>query len=498
MGQQKSADAIVGLSPQTEGLNTRNRLEAELSMTTGAVEGSAEMQALTAGERGQYPRGAAAETANVTAGTDHFHEEPIDLLSAVLDRPNMLKAYDRVMRNKGAPGVDGLPVGELKAYLKDHWPTHKEALLNGAYQPQPVRKVEIPKPGGGVRQLGIPTVLDRLIQQALHQVLSPVFEPGFSEFSYGFRPGRSAAQAVQQARRYAESGERWTVDLDLEKFFDRVNHDIVMSRIARRIEDKRVLKLIRDYLEAGVLEGGLVTTRRTGTPQGGPLSPLLSNILLTDLDRELERRGHKFCRYADDCNIYVRSQEAGQRVLASITDYLENTLHLKVNRKKSDVGRPWQRKFLGYTLCSRKYNVRLKIAVEAIKRFKGDLKGVFRRGRGRSLYRTIGALNPKLRGWMNYFRHIGVKKVLEELDGWLRRHLRKIIWRQWKRSHTRAKALMKLGLDEKRAWHSAQNGRGAWWNAGASHMHQALPKKRFDRIGLISLVDYNHQLKCST
>ena len=435
---------------------------------------------------------------NVTVGTDDTHEKPMALLLAVLDRSNMWRAYERVLRNKGAPGVDGLRVDELKAYLQDHWLTHKDDLLNGSYQPQPVLKVEIPKPGGGVRQLGIPTVLDRLIQQALHQVLSPVFEPGFSASSYGFRPGRSAGQAVQQARNYIEAGYRWVVDLDLEKFFDRVNHDILMSRLARKIKDKRVLKLVRAYLESGVAEGGMVSMRKEGTPQGGPLSPLLSNILLTDLDEELERRGHKFCRYADDCNIYVKSEKAGQRVLASLTHYLSNTLKLKVNQEKSGVGRPWQRKFLGYSVCNRKRNVRLRIAPEVIKRFKGDMKTTFRRARGGSMKRTVKELNPKLRGWMNYFRHIGVKGILQELDGWIRRHLRKVLWRHWKRSYTRAKRLMQLGLNEKRAWNSAQNGRGPWWNAGASHMNLAVPKKRFDRIGLISLVDYNHQLNCLT
>ncbi len=474
----------------------RNRLETKLSMTIEVAEKPEEMQALTTEGRERVLREQVDEATSVTAGADDFHEEPKDLLSAVLDRANMLLAYDRVMRNKGAPGVDGLRVGELKAYLKSHWSAHKEALLNGVYQPQPVRKVEIPKPGGDKRQLGIPTVLDRLIQQALHQVLSPVFEPEFSDSSYGFRPGRSAGQAVTQARHYVEAGNRWVIDLDLEKFFDRVNHDILMSRVARKVKDKRVLKLIRGYLEAGVCEGGLVTARKMGTPQGGPLSPLLSNILLTDLDRELERRGHKFCRYADDCNIYVRSQKAGQRVLSSLTNYLEQALSLKVNQDKSGVGRPWQRKFLGYTVCNRKNNVRLRIAPQVVKRFKGDLKAMFRRGRGRSIYRVVEELNPKLRGWMNYFRYIGVKNILQELDGWVRRHLRKILWRQWKRSYTRVKRLMQLGLDEKRAWNSAQNGRGAWWNAGASHMNQALPKKRFDRIGLISLVDYNQRLKC--
>jgi RNA-directed DNA polymerase len=467
-------------------------------MTTGAAELAVEIQTLTTEGSEQNSQEQVDEAVNVTAGKDLFHEEPRDLLSVVLARTNMQKAYARVMRNKGAAGVDGIEVSDLKAYLKCQWLEHKEALLNGSYQPQPVRKVEIPKSGGGVRQLGIPTVLDRLIQQALHQVLSPVFEPGFSDSSYGFRPGRSAGQAVLQARQYAESGRRWVVDLDLEKFFDRVNHDIVMSRVARQVKDKRILKLIRAYLEAGICEGGLVTARKEGTPQGGPLSPLLSNILLTDLDKELEERGHKFCRYADDCNIYVKSESAGQRVLSSLTVYLEETLKLKVNQEKSGVGRPWQRKFLGYTQCNRKRNVRLKIASEVIKRFKGSIKLALRRGRGCSLLKTVETLNPKLRGWMIYFRHIGVRDILQELDGWLRRHLRKILWRQWKRPLTRTKRLVQLGLGRERAKVSAQNGRGAWWNAGASHMNQALPKKRFDKLGLISLVDYNQKLKCST
>ncbi|BFM09339.1 group II intron reverse transcriptase/maturase [Halioxenophilus aromaticivorans] len=410
----------------------------------------------------------------------------------------MQKAYDRVLKNKGAPGVDGMTTDELKAHLKSNWPKHKSMLLTGCYQPKPVRKVSIPKPNGGIRELGIPTVLDRLIQQAIHQVLSALYEPDFSTSSYGFRPGRSAGQAVKQARRYVEGGKRWVVDLDLKKFFDRVNHDILMSRVARKVKDKRVLKLIRAYLEAGILDNGVFTVSDKGTPQGGPLSPLLSNILLDDFDKELERRGHAFCRYADDCNVYVSSQEAGERVLTSLSIYLETQLKLQVNRDKSAVGRPWQRKFLGYSVCPRKRNVRLRISPETVKRFRGDLKSLLRRSRGRSLIRTVEELNPKIRGWINYFRFIGVKGILVELDGWVRRHLRKIIWRQWKRSFTRAKNLMKLGLTEKRAWFSAQNGRGAWWNAGASHMNQALPKRRFDRLGLVSLVDQFHRLQSLT
>jgi len=451
--------------------------------------------ALTAERGGQYPSDKASEAASVTAVRENAHEEPTELMSAVLDRPNMLRAYARVLRNKGAPGVDGMAVTELGDYLKVHWFRHRQELLEGSYKPQPVRKVEIPKPGGGKRQLGIPTVLDRLIQQALHQVLSPVFEPGFSESSYGFRPGRNAGQAVLQAREYVEAGHRWVVDIDLEAFFDRVNHDMLMARVARQVKDKRVLKLIRAYLESGVCEGGLVTARREGTPQGGPLSPLLSNILLTDLDRELEKRGHKFCRYADDCNIYVKSEKAGLRVLESITAYLEKTLKLRVNREKSGVGLSGDRKFLGYRVSSWGSKAYLRVAPEAIKRLKGDLRAVLRRGRGRSIGRVIEELNPKLRGWMAYFRHIRGARVLDELDGWIRRHLRQILWLQWKRSFTRAMNLMRLGLSEKRAWNTAQNGRGSWWNAGSQYLNQALPVQLFARIGLISLASYYRQLK---
>jgi RNA-directed DNA polymerase len=285
----------------------------------------------------------------------------MELMSAVLDRGNMMRAYDRVLRNKGAPGVDGMTVRELKPYLKVHWPESREQLRAGRYQPLPVRKVEIPKPGGGKRMLGIPSVRDRLIQQALHQVLSPLFAVTFSTHSYGFRPGRSAAQAVQQARHYHEEGRRWVVDIDLEKFFDRVNHDILMSRVARQVKDQRILKLIRSYLQAGIMEGGVATARREGTPQGGPLSPLLSNILLTDLDRELERRGHRFCRYADDCNIYVHSDRAGERVLASITRFLEGRLKLRVNQDKSAVDRAASSatpSANGYTTCASRWRRR--------------------------------------------------------------------------------------------------------------------------------------------
>jgi RNA-directed DNA polymerase len=467
-------------------------------MTTEAAEGPA-TPALGSGQGGRNPLSAAAEAASVTVVREaHPDEEPPALMLAVVERENLKRAYARVRRNKGAAGVDGMDVTELGDYLKVHWPRHREELLEGRYQPQPVRKVEIPKPGGGKRTLGIPTALDRLIQQALHQVLSPVFEAGFSESSYGFRPGRNAGQAVQQAREYVEAGHSWVVDIDLESFFDRVNHDMLMARVARQVKDKRVLKLIRAYLNAGVCEGGLVTARREGTPQGGPLSPLLSNILLTDLDRELERRGHRFCRYADDCNIYVRSERAGERVLESLTAYLETRLKLRVNRAKSGVGRPGERKFLGYRIAHRNESAWLTIAPEALKRLKGDLRQVFRRGRGRRLDRVIADLTPKLRGWVAYFRHARCVGVLAELDGWIRRHLRQILWLQWKRSFTRARQLMRLGLSEVSAWKTAQCGRGSWWCAGSRYLNRALPTRTFARLGLLSLVAYYRHLNTFT
>jgi RNA-directed DNA polymerase len=337
--------------------------------------------------------------------------------------------------------------------------------------------------------LGIPTVVDRLLQQALHQVISPLFEANFSESSYGFRPQRSAHQAVLKARQYVREGRRWVVDLDLEKFFDRVNHDILMSRLARRIKDKRVLRLIRKYLQAGMMSGGLVTARREGTPQGGPLSPLLSNILLDELDKELERRGHKFCRYADDCNIYVQSRRAGERVLRTLTSFLERRLRLKVNAEKSAVARPWERKFLGYSFTWHRA-ARLKVALASVQRLKGKLREIFRRGRGRNLSRLIAEdLTPLLRGWLNYFRLAEVKGIFDALDSWIRRKLRNLIWRNWKRPFTRAKNLMQRGLTKAQALKSAMNGRGPWWNAGAAHMHAAFPKSYFDGCGLLSLLE---------
>ena len=433
---------------------------------------------------------------SVTATRENSGAEAEQLLAVVVERKNMWLALKQVERNSGAAGVDNMTVAQLRDYLREHWLRIKAELLAGSYQPQPVLKVEIPKPGGkGMRMLGIPTVVDRLIQQALHQILSPLFEPDFSESSYGFRPQRSAHQAVLKARQYVREGRRWVVDIDLEKFFDRVNHDILMSRLARRVKDKRVLRLIRSYLQAGMMSNGLTTARREGTPQGGPLSPLLSNILLDELDKELERRGHKFCRYADDCNVYVRSRSAGERVLKSLTTFLERRLRLKVNAEKSAVARPWARKFLGYSFTSQRES-RLKVARESVQRLKGKLREIFRCGRGRNLTKLIEEeLTPLLRGWMNYFRLAEVKGIFEELDSWIRRKLRGLIWRRWKRPFTRAKKLMQRGLEKTQALKSAMNGRGPWWNAGAAHMHAAFPKSYFDRCGLLSLLEQRRRFQ---
>jgi RNA-directed DNA polymerase len=415
------------------------------------------------------------------------------LLEAILSRENMMAALRRVTANQGAPGIDGMSVEVLRGHLATHWPRIKEELLAGRYRPAPVRGVEIPKPGGGSRLLGIPTVVDRLIQQAMHQVLMPLFDPGFSNSSYGFRPGRSAQEAVLAARSHRAAGRRFVVDLDLEKFFDRVNHDVLMARVARKVADKRVLRLIRRYLQAGLMLGGVTTARAEGTPQGGPLSPLLSNILLDDLDKELERRGHAFCRYADDCNIYVRSRRAGERVMASITHFLAERLRLTVNLAKSAVDRPWNRRFLGYSVTAHK-EPRLRVAPTSVSRLRDKLRDVFRHGRGRSLTRTVADLAPILRGWTNYFRLAQVKGIFEELDGWLRRKLRCLLWRRWKKPRTRAARLVHRGLDEARAWQSANNGRGPWWNAGASHMNDAFRKAFFDRCGLLSLLELHRRL----
>lgn len=475
----------MGVEPAPEGSLDRRGTDkqAETPKRTGG-DGAG-----SAGEPG-------AECQAVPAPSGPAGDEAPMLLEEVLRRENLQRAYQRVRSNNGAAGVDGMAVQELPAYLQQEWPRIREALLNGTYQPQPVRKVEIPKPNGGIRTLGIPTVLDRWFQQAVLQVLQPRFEPHFSEASFGFRPGRSTHGAVRLARSYIAAGYRWTVDLDLEKFFDRVNHDVLLHRLSRRIEDKRLLALIGRYLRAGLLEGGVASPRTEGTPQGGPLSPLLSNILLDELDKELERRGHRFVRYADDCNVYVQSKAAGERVLASLERFLGERLRLRINRSKSAVDRPWKRSFLGYTVTWHR-QPKLKPAPESVRRLKANIRDQMRRARGRRLSTVLADLQPLIRGWTAYFRLSEVKRVFEDLDGWLRRKLRAVLWRQWKKPRTRMRRLIALGLDKHRAWKSANNGRGPWWNAGASHMNHAVPTRKLRRLGLLSFLEEQRRLAYS-
>ena len=441
----------------------------------------------------RHPASQPVSVETVPASSSWTKAQPAPLMEAVVDKANMARAYRKVVATQGAPGADGMTVHQLADHLKQHWPTLRERLLAGEYHPSPIRAAdgrpdEIPKPKGGTRQLGIPTVTDRLIQQALLQVLTPLFDPGFSESSYGYRPQRSAQQAVSAMKAHVAAGHRWVVDLDLEAFFDRVNHDLLMARVARRVRDKRVLRLIRRHLEAGMFQHGLTTPRKQGTSQGGPLSPLMANILLDDVDKELERRGHRFCRYADDMQVYVKSRRAGERVMASLSDFLENSLRLTVNRAKSAVDRPWHRGYLGYTLTRHK-QPRLSLAKTSLRRLMQRVREILKRGRGRNIRRVIEALTPVLRGWASYFSLVDVKRPLEALDQWILRRLRDVIWRQWKRPRTRRRRLLALGLDDYRTWKSAGNGRGPWWNAGASHMNQALPQKWFDQLGLTSVRD---------
>ena len=451
-------------------------------------EKRAEMLEANSQKAGRKPAGARRRGPNFPGQeVENIPSQPA-LIEMMLERENMLRALQAVERNGGAAGIDGMTTGELRPYLRSHWAMIKKQLLKGEYRPRPVRRVDIPKPGGGARMLGIPTVLDRLLQQAMHQILSPRWEAEFSPHSYGFRPGRSAAQAIRAAQKHVQSGKRWVVDMDLEKFFDRVNHDVLMRRVERKVSDRRVLALIRAYLQSGIMQNGLVEPRSEGTPQGGPLSPLLSNILLDDLDKELEKRGHKFCRYADDCNIYVGSQRAGRRVLASVGKFLSERLRLKLNPLKSGVDRPWKRKFLGFTLTGERQS-RINVAPPAIQRFKQKLRAKFREGRGRNLRAFLEELKPLLRGWANYFSAAHTRAAFERLDQWIRRKLRCMEWRKWKTRPQRMKRLIALGLERGRARLSAFNGQGPWRNAGASHLSAALPTSYFRKLGLILILE---------
>jgi group II intron reverse transcriptase/maturase len=410
----------------------------------------------------------------------------VELWEQVWERENLTAALKRVESNGGAPGNDGMTVSDLRGYLKEKWLEIRAALESETYKPSPVRRVEIPKPDGGVRLLGIPNVADRLLQQAIAQVLTPIFERKFSPQSYGFRPGRSAHQAIQKAQEYTQEGYEWVVDIDLEKFFDRVNHDMLMARVAREVKDKRVLKLIRAYLESGVMVNGVVMETEEGTPQGGPLSPLLSNIMLDDLDKELEKRGHKFVRYADDCNIYVKTQRAGERVMESVREFLEKKLKLKVNPKKSKVDKAQRVKFLGFSFYKHKGEMLIRVAGWSLERFREKLRRLTKRTRSGKLEEIIREINTYTVGWIGYYRQANTPSVYEGLDGWIRRRLRQMIWKRWKRGTTRYRELVKLGVPKRWAQEGA-GGTSPWRMAASPVINQGLSNGYFRNLGLKSI-----------
>lgn len=457
---------------------SEKRQKSKSDLTSKAEAGGAAAQAAVRGFEAQTTIG---ENENLAATANMMEE--------ILESENLKQAIKRVMQNKGAAGIDGMSVESLQPYLAANWKRIRLELLQGKYVPKAVKRVEIPKANGGVRQLGIPSVVDRFIQQAIQQVMQKHLDGQFSNFSYGFRPGKSQHQAVEQAQKFVSSGLTFVVDMDLEKFFDSVNHDVLMSRVAKRISDKRVLKLIRAFLNSGMLDQGLVQPTEEGVPQGGPLSPLLSNILLDELDRELEKRKLHFVRYADDCNIYVASERAGERVMDSITKFLAKKLRLRVNEKKSAVGRPWERQFLGFTYTAEK-QPRRRIAPAALERLRVKLKEMTSRSRGRTLEQIIGELSRYLIGWLNYFGFCQTPTVLQKIGGWLRRRLRCLVWKRWKRSSTRFQRLKDLGLSSGQAREGAGNGsRGPWRMSASPPMQWALSVQYFRNLGLPDLMN---------
>jgi RNA-directed DNA polymerase len=451
---------------------TEQRLTEQLQLVFTSVED--EMSSTASGED--------AESV-VAKGEPERPAVTNSLMKAVCERENLKKALRRVKANKGSPGVDGMTVEQLPDYLRAHWPQHRDELLRGTYRPSPVRRVEIPKPDGGVRKLGVPTALDRFVQQAVLQVLQRIFDPTFSDHSYGFRPGRSAHQAVAAAQEHLANGYRWVVDLDLEKFFDRVNHDLLMGRLAQRVPDTRVLKVVRAFLNAGVLENGLFSATEEGTPQGGPLSPLLSNIVLHALDCEFERRGHRFVRYADDCNVYVRSARAGHRVMASITLFITTRLKLKVNATKSAVAPGRERTFLGFGFTHGQRPKR-RLADKTVVRFRARVRELTRRVRGVSLRQMVKELAAYVLGWRAYFGFCQTPTILRRLDKWIRRRLRAVVWKQWARPGTRFRQLRKRGVNAKDAILTARSNRGPWRVTLTAALCWALPGAYFDSLGL--------------
>jgi RNA-directed DNA polymerase len=462
------------------GVEQQQGTDDQLSLFAGA----AAFERSFAGGEGGNGTAAAGERQATTASEGNRALATDALMEKVCERENLNRAYKKVKSNRGAPGVDGMNVEELGPWLKAHREEVVRGLLEGSHQPQAVRGIEIPKPGGGVRQLGIPTVVDRLVQQAILQVLSPLLDPTFSESSYGFRPGRSAHQALWKAQEYVAEGRKIVVDVDLEKFFDRVDHDVLMSRLARRVRDKRLLRIVRRFLEAGMMKHGAFVKRDEGTPQGGPLSPLLGNLLLDELDQELERRGHRFCRYADDCNIYVQTNAAGERVMASVTRFLEERLRLRVNPRKSAVAHVSERKFLGHRLLP---GGRLGIAPQSLIRAKDRIRGITRRSRGVSIERMISELNSFLMGWVTYFRYASAKSHLRDLDEWIRRKLRCARLRQRKRGRSVTAFLVSLGVPKKRAQALGGSSRGWWRMAGSPPANEGMCLQWFQTLGLVSV-----------
>ncbi|VEF48276.1 transposase [Bacillus freudenreichii] len=409
------------------------------------------------------------------------------LMERILSRENLLSALKRVERNKGSHGVDEMPVQNLRKHILEHWESMKMELLQGTYEPQPVRRVEIPKPDGGVRLLGIPTVTDRLIQQAIAQVLTSLYDPTFSDHSYGFRPNRSAHDAIRRAKGYIQGGYRWVIDIDLEKFFDKVNHDRLMGTLAKRIEDRRLLRLIRKYLKSGIMIDGVVTNSEEGTPQGGPLSPLLSNIVLDELDKELEERGHKFVRYADDCNIYVKTKKAGNRVMSSVTSFIEGKLKLKVNPNKSEVDRPWKRKFLGFSFTNGK-EAKVRIAKESVKRFKNKIREITSRKKPYPMDYRIKKLNQYLMGWCGYFALADTPSLFIKFDSWIKRRLRMCIWKNWKKPRTKVRKLIGLGVPIGKAYEWGNSRKSYWRISKSPILHRTLGNSYWNSQGLKSLI----------
>lgn len=420
-----------------------------------------------------------------------------NLLERIVDKRNFFEAYKKVVANKGSSGIDGMKVDELLPFLQEHYETLKAELLRGKYKPQPVKRVEIPKPNGGKRLLGIPTVIDRLIQQAINQMINPIFDEGFSNNSYGFRPGRSTHMALKQAQKHINEGYKQVVDMDLEKFFDNVNHDLLMHLVSQKIEDKRVLKLIRKYLKSGIMLKGTVVKSEEGAPQGGPLSPLLSNILLDELDKELERRGHRFCRYADDCNIYVKSRRAGERVLKSITIFLEGKLKLKVNNEKSAVSSPTKRKFLGYSFYRGKGGIKFRVHNKSYEKLKDKIREITNRNISMNFDYRIKKLNEITVGWVNYFKLADMKVKLLELDQWIRRRLRACIWKTWKMVKTRFRNLIKLGIPKDKAWEYANTRKGYWRISKSPILNKTVTNQRLINHGFKSLSSQYEKFRLS-